>query len=149
LRAFIVFVATGAYTGFGPVISGTWGTLPAVLLWWAIAGLPAWAYATFVAALTAFGTWICGRAGEIFHSKDSGMIVIDEIAGYLVTVAFLPWSAKAAWIGFLWFRVFDMAKPWPIRWVDENVAGGWGVMADDLVAAVFAAIATRVTLAVW
>ena len=146
MRALTVFLATGAYTGFGPIVPGTWGTLPAIALFYFMADWPVWLYALTVVALIGVGSYVSGRAVEIFHSPDSGMIVIDEIAGYLVTVALLPWSATTALIAFVWFRIFDIAKPWPIRWIDRNVKGGFGVMADDLLAGVFAMVATRATL---
>ncbi|MCA9772033.1 MAG: phosphatidylglycerophosphatase A [Myxococcales bacterium] len=126
---------------------GTWGTLPAVALYWAMSGWSAWAYAVMLAALVPFGTWISDRALTILGGEhDNQKIVIDEIAGYLLTVAFLPFTWTAALVGFAWFRIFDMTKPGFIGAVDRDVKGGFGVMADDLAAGAVALVATRLTL---
>jgi phosphatidylglycerophosphatase A len=90
--------------------------------------------------------WIADAAGQIYGVADDGRIVIDELIGYLVTVAFLPWSWNAAILGFFWFRLFDIFKPPPAGWLDKNLKHGVGVVLDDFAAGIYAAIALRLTL---
>ncbi len=97
------------------------------------------AYCVLTAALFVLGIWICGRAAAALGVHDHGSIVWDEIVGYLVTMSAAPggWAWMA--YGFLLFRVFDIFKPWPIRWLDRHVSGGFGIMIDDLSAGVYSA----------
>ena len=90
--------------------------------------------------------WISDLAGKIYGVVDDGRIVIDELVGYLVTVAFLPWSWSAAILGFFWFRLFDIFKPPPAGWLDKNLKHGVGVVLDDFAAGIYAAIALRLTM---
>jgi phosphatidylglycerophosphatase A len=150
VRALVIFLATAAGAGYAPVASGTVGTLLAVPLFPVLARLCSvspLAYALVLAVIIAGSIWVAGAAGPIFGEPDSGRIVIDEVAGYLVATAFLEFSWSAAIIAFLFFRLFDIVKPFPASWFDEHHAGGIGVVGDDLVAGVYAAIATRIVLA--
>jgi phosphatidylglycerophosphatase A len=89
---------------------------------------------------------VADAAGQFYGVADDGRIVIDELIGYLVTVAFLPWSWPVALLGFFWFRLFDILKPQPARWLDTNLKHGVGVVLDDFVAGIYAALALRLTL---
>jgi phosphatidylglycerophosphatase A len=91
------------------------------------------------------GIWICGRTARALGIDDHPAIVYDEIVGYLVTMTMAPsgWQWLAA--GFLLFRVFDIWKPWPIRWLDRSVKGGLGIMLDDLVAGLLALSTLQLT----
>lgn len=149
MRALILFLATGAYFGLGPVAPGTWGTLPAIALFYWMSDWSGWAYAPAVVAVAGLGVWVCERAAPLMHSEDPKIVVIDEIAGYLVAVAFLPFSWKAALVAFAWFRLLDAWKPWVIGRLDRTLRGGVGVMADDLAAGLLAAVLTRLTLWAW
>ena len=127
------------------VAPGTCGTLVAVPLVWALAGLPIWQFALVTVAMTAIGIAAAQRADHAWGSHDSGRIVIDEVAGYMVTM--LPvvrdhWAPLA--IGFVVFRLFDIVKPPPVRWLDEHLPGGWGVVLDDIAAGVMGAIVMAV-----
>jgi phosphatidylglycerophosphatase A len=143
------FIATAAGAGYSPVAPGTLGTALAVPLAWLAAGLAGWQYALVVVAITAAGIWAAELSDRSWQTHDSGRIVIDEVAGYFVTVALIDrtsWSLLL--VGFAVFRVLDIAKPPPIRWVDANVAGGAGVMLDDVAAGIVGAI-VMAALAAW
>jgi phosphatidylglycerophosphatase A len=133
------FLGFGFGTGLAPIIPGTFGTLPALPLYWLLAGLPLSWYLTAVVGLFLLGILICQRCEDRFGISDHSGIVWDEIVGYLVTMIAVPFSWPAAALGFLLFRAFDMLKPWPIRWLDRSVHGGLGIMLDDVLAALFAA----------
>ena len=133
-----IVVATGLGTGYGPLVPGTWGSIPGVALGWLVerrAGGWGVAAAACVAAL--FGTWAAGRAERYWGEKDPGRVVVDEIAGQLVTLCFLPATPQVLLAGFVVFRVFDIVKPWPARRL-ESLPGGSGIMADDLMAGLYA-----------
>lgn len=129
-------LATGFGTGFGPIAPGTWGSLPGVALAWALSRAPGWAAAMATAAVAAVGVWAAGRAEERFVEKDPGRVVIDEIAGQMVTLLFLPATAPILIAGFLLFRALDVTKPWPARSL-EALPGGSGIMADDLMVGLY------------
>lgn len=130
-------IATALGAGYSPLAPGTCGTIVTVPLAWALAGLPLWQYALVVLAVIAIGIWAAGRADAAWGTHDSGRIVIDEVAGYLVTVALVDrarWAPLA--VGFVVFRALDILKPPPIRWLDQNLPGGFGVVIDDVAAGV-------------
>ncbi|HWG80591.1 MAG TPA: phosphatidylglycerophosphatase A [Stellaceae bacterium] len=134
-------LATWFGAGLLPVAPGTWGSLAALPFAWAIAtllGQPA----LLVAAAMVFcvGWWAATQVGRASGITDDGSIVIDEVAGQWLTLAVVPPSAAAYVLGFLLFRVFDITKPWPARTAERRIPGGLGVMADDIVAGVYAAL---------
>lgn len=125
-------IATALGAGYSPVAPGTCGTMVAVPLVWALAGLPMWQFAVVVVLVTAVAIWAAGRADQAWGTHDSGRIVIDEVAGYMTTMALVDrghWIPLA--VGFVIFRALDITKPPPVRWLDENLPGGWGVVLDD------------------
>jgi len=132
--------ATFFGSGYVPLAPGTAGTAAAIPLWWALTHAPAGVYLAATAAVALTGIAAAGRAGRYYGVADSGHIVIDEVAGYLVTMAFLPRSLFAALAGFVLFRVCDVLKPWPARIFDREPRwkNGAGVMLDDLFAGVWA-----------
>ncbi|MFI5316726.1 MAG: phosphatidylglycerophosphatase A [Myxococcota bacterium] len=137
MRIFILALATGAGSGYSPVAPGTVGSAVGLALWIGLAGLAPLPYAGACAAITALGVWAAGRAEEILGNHDDGRITIDEVAGMLLSLAWLPARWEVAGVGFLLFRLFDIWKPFPAR-AAERLPGGLGVMADDLVAGVYA-----------
>ncbi len=137
MRIFILALATGAGSGYFPVASGTFGSLVGLALWVPLMGLSPLAYAAALAAVTAVGIWAAGRAEQLFGGHDDGRITIDEVAGMLLSLAWLPARPEVAGVGFLLFRLFDIWKPFPAR-AAERLPGGLGVMADDLVAGAYA-----------
>jgi phosphatidylglycerophosphatase A len=134
------FLGLGFGSGLAPKAPGTFGTLAAIPVYLALQLGPSWLYITGLIVSIIAGVWICGLTAKRLEAHDHPAIVWDEIAGYLLTM--LPFALNIANVvaGFLLFRLFDIVKPWPIKWVDQYVHGGLGIMLDDLLAAVFAAL---------
>ena len=143
---FVLFIASGACVGAIPVAPGTFGTLVALPLWWIFNQLSVDLYLVLLVLLILLAVWSAGEAERILHQADSGVIVIDEIVGFLVATIFVPvtWSNFIA--AFLLFRFFDILKPFPVNWCDKNLHGGIGVVLDDLLAGVMAAVVLRLLL---
>ncbi|HEX9189537.1 MAG TPA: phosphatidylglycerophosphatase A [Vicinamibacteria bacterium] len=141
-------VATAFGSGRSPVAPGTAGSAVGVLLFWPLASL-GWRW-QLLAALVLFlvGTLAAGRVADRVGRKDPGIVVVDEVVGQWVTLAALPFTPVTAAVGFLLFRVADVVKPWPARDL-EALPGGWGIMADDVAAGVWAHLALRASLALW
>ena len=146
LRRFAIVLATGFGSGLAPVASGTFGTLVAIplgwLLVWCLSGHP-FVQLAVVAIAAAVAIWSAEIAAPRFGLKDPGEIVVDEMAGYLVAVLMLPagWVTLAA--AFVLFRLFDITKPPPCRWA-EGLPGGLGIVADDLLAGLYANLSLRI-----
>jgi phosphatidylglycerophosphatase A len=135
----VLLAAWGPF-GYAPVAPGTFGTLGAIPLFWVLRLGPAWAYLVATGLLVAVAVVAATRAGRYWKVVDASPIVIDEVAGYLVTMAFFPWSVGNAIAGFVLFRIMDVAKPWPASALDR-VKTGLGVVLDDVAAGVWAALA--------
>ena len=133
-------------SGYFPLAPGTAGTAAAIPLWWLLRqdAVPLWAYFAATLAITLTGIAAADRAGKYYGVADSGHIVIDEVAGYLVTMAFLPRSLFAALLGFVFFRICDVLKPWPAYFFDRDPRwkNGKGVVLDDIFAGVWACALT-------
>jgi len=134
------FLAFGLGSGAAPVAPGTFGTLAAIPLYLLLAPLPLWGYLLAVVAVSLLGIWLCDRTSRDLGVHDHPGIVWDEFAGYLVTMIAAPSGWLWIAVGFVLFRLFDILKPWPVRWIDRQVHGGFGIMLDDLLAGVFAAL---------
>lgn len=146
MRRFILFLSSNAGLGYAPVASGTFGTLAGIPAYWLLAALPPALWLLTVVALFFLACWASGEAGKIYGVVDDGRIVIDELVGYLVTIALLPFTWKAAIIGFFLFRLFDILKPQPARYFDRQIKNGYGVVLDDVIAGLYAALALRLFL---
>ena len=146
MRRFVLLLSSNGGLGYAPVASGTFGTLAGLPLFWLLASLPPALWGLTWVALFCLACWVAEGAGQIYGVADDGRIVIDELVGYLVTVAFLPFSWPAALLGFGWFRFFDILKPPPAGWLDRHWKNGVGVVLDDVVAGLYAAAALRLTL---
>ena len=138
-----VLIATGGGIGFLPGMPGTWASLAALPSAWAIRWLShgrTWPLA--VAALAAFlaGWWAASRVTRASGRVDPGAVVIDEIAAQWLVLLAAPLDPRAYAVAFLLFRVFDILKPWPIRWIERRVRGGLGIMVDDTGAAIYAVV---------
>ena len=141
-------IATLLGVGKVPWISGTFGTLASIPIYLALAWPGSTAiYLWGTAALTLIAVWGCHAAERHYGSKDPGEAVADEMAGFLVTMAFFPLSAGPVILGFFVFRAMDIIKPFPARRL-ERLPGGWGIVADDVFAGVWANVFTRLGLAV-
>jgi phosphatidylglycerophosphatase A len=137
------WIATGFGSGFSPVAPGTAGSLAALLPWFALRELPLAYYALATVVALALGVWACAWVVRKSGVADPGFAVWDEFVGLWIALAPLAGLAVAsAWIcaGFILFRIFDIWKPWPVSWADRHVDGGLGVMLDDVIAGLYAAI---------
>jgi phosphatidylglycerophosphatase A len=138
-------VATAGGAGYSPIAPGTCGTAVTIPLAWALADVPIWAFIGAAVVITFIGVLAAHYADRAWGTHDAQRIVIDEVAGYLVTM--IPVD-KHHWgtllTGFVVFRFFDIVKPPPVRWLDENLPGGWGVVFDDVAAGVMGAIVMAV-----
>ena len=133
-------LATGFGSGLSPVVPGTMGSLAAIPFWYLMTFLPWQLYSLVVMMSICIGVYLCHRTAKDMGTHDHGSIVWDEFVGMWITLMALPtmdWQWVAA--GFVIFRIFDMWKPWPIRWFDRNIHGGMGIMVDDIVAGVISA----------
>lgn len=146
MRGFVVCAASWFGTGFFPVASGTVGTLGAIPLFLVLARLPLWLYLLTLVPFFFLASWVSGAAEREFGEKDSGKIVIDEVIGFLITMAGAPVHWRSIVIGFLLFRFFDIVKVPPARYFDQQVKNGYGVVLDDVVAGIYACVALRVIL---
>jgi len=140
------FIALGFGAGLAPVAPGTVGTLVALPI---AAALRAYANdAVFIATIVgafAVGVWAAGRTGKALGEGDHGAIVWDEVVAFLLVLFFVGSDPMREAFAFVLFRAFDITKPPPARFIDREWHGGFGVMADDVVAAFYA----LVVLALW
>ena len=130
-------LAFGFGSGLSPLAPGTFGTLAAIPFAILLRSLDSLWFWTILLALFLLGVWVCGRASQKLGVHDHGGIVWDEMVGYWLTVAFIPLQWPWFLAAFVLFRVFDIFKPWPIRQLDKNVSGGFGIMIDDVLAAIY------------
>ncbi|MBM4275045.1 MAG: phosphatidylglycerophosphatase A [Deltaproteobacteria bacterium] len=145
-RRLIVTLATWGGAGYLPVAPGTWGSLVALPLWWGLSQAGPLGYGLGVAAVLALALWVAGPAQEILGRPDHGAIVIDEVAGQLITLAGMALTWQNALAGFLVFRLLDIFKPWPIRWLSRGPSGSLEVVIDDVMAGVMARLVLEVFL---
>jgi phosphatidylglycerophosphatase A len=136
------WLAFGFGAGLLPIAPGTWASFFTALVFWLIAPLPIIGLVFVIVLMFVAGVWICGESARRIGVHDHGGIVFDEIVGMLLTLTVV--SHEAVWIAvaFLLFRIADVWKPWPIRDVDHRMAGGLGIMLDDVLAAFYAALVT-------
>lgn len=132
------FIAFGFGAGTIRAAPGTFGTLVAIPFYLLLQHLSLSFYVPGVAILFLAGIWVCDVTSRDLGVKDHPGIVIDEITGYLVTMAAAPSGWLWVLCGFVLFRLFDIWKPWPISLIDRKVGGGTGIMLDDVVAGIFA-----------
>ena len=134
------WIASGFGSGFSPRAPGTVGTLAALLPWWWLRMLPLPCYVAAIAVAFAIGLWASSWVVRRSGVQDPQVVVWDEFVGVWIALI----AAPAGWIwmlaGFALFRLFDIWKPWPVRWADRKVHGGLGVMLDDVFAGVYALI---------
>jgi phosphatidylglycerophosphatase A len=144
-----VFLATAGYTGYFPIAPGTVGSAVGLAVYAVVRWTQSPLVETFViVVLFAAGVWAGTVAERYFGGIDPGPIVLDEVVGMLVTLAFIPVGWSGALAGFVLFRIFDVIKPFPAARL-EKLHGGLGVMADDAMAAVYAHVSLRIVLAIF
>ena len=144
---FSFFLATFFGVGLFPVAPGTLGSLAALPLAFGLLSLSLEAALFVIAVIFVIGVWVSNAVEADLGSHDAKLIVVDEVVGQCLVVvlleAFLPGLINVTLLlvlSFLGFRLFDIAKPWPVGWVDSRVQGGFGVMLDDVVAALLAVL---------
>ena len=140
-RSVLHWIAFGAGAGLVPRAPGTAGTVAAIPIYAVLATQPVALYLLAAALIAAAGVLVCGRTARELGVHDHPGIVLDEIAGFLVTMTALPFDWPWIAAGFVAFRVLDVAKPWPISLADRKVGGGLGIMLDDVLAGVLACTA--------
>jgi phosphatidylglycerophosphatase A len=138
------FIAFGLGSGAMPFAPGTFGTLMAIPFYLLLQPLPLWGYVLFTILFIIASAWLCQRISNEIHVSDHPGMCLDEFAGFFVTMINAPVGAAWVILGFLLFRFFDICKPWPIRWIDKNIHGGFGMVLDDVLAGVFAMIVIQV-----
>lgn len=131
-------LAFGFGSGLSPKAPGTIGTLLAVPLFLLFCHLPLHLYLLLLLTALIIGIYVCGRTAQDLRVHDHSGIVWDEFVGFWITMFMIPVSWQSLVAGFLLFRLFDIWKPFPIRWLDQKVKGGFGIMIDDVLAGFFA-----------
>lgn len=127
-------LAFGFGSGLSTIMPGTAGTLAAVPIYYALSFLPWWAYLIVVIASCIYGVYICELTSKWLRVHDHRGIVWDEFAGFWITMFLAPPGWQWLLLGFVFFRFFDMLKPWPISLADKHIHGGFGIMFDDILA---------------
>lgn len=146
---FIKVVATGFGSGFMPFAPGTAGTVVAIPVYLVFSPLSWPLYLLSALALTSLAVYASQEAERIFHKKDAPQIVIDEMAGFLWTMFLVSPTPLHVLLGLVFFRFFDIVKPFPARWCQQRLPGGYGVVFDDVVAGIYANILLWVVIAFW
>ena len=134
------FLAFGFGTGLAPFAPGTFGSIPGLILFWLTLDFGLYVQLSIAIAMALIGIWICGESARRIGVHDHGGIVWDEIVGMYVTLFLAPVSVVGFVLAFVLFRIMDIVKPWPIRDLDHSMQGGLGIMLDDLLAALYAAL---------
>ena len=134
----VILFAAGFGSGCSPKAPGTMGTIVALPLVWLAQPMGIWVYLAITLVVTLAGICLAGQAAERLGVHDHPGIVIDEIAGMLITMIAVPSGWPWLLAGFVLFRLFDILKPWPISVLDRRVSGGFGIMVDDIIAGVMA-----------
>lgn len=141
-------IATGFGAGLAPHAPGTVGTAVALLPWLALRELPLWGYLLALLLSFALGVWAANRVIAKIRIEDPGLVVWDEFVGLWITLIAAPPGWQWMLAGFVLFRVFDIAKPWPVSWADAKIKGGFGAMFDDALAGLYA-LAVMQGMALW
>jgi len=139
-----ILIATFLGVGFSPIIPGTAGTLAAIPLYIILHYTPVIVYIIAMFVIFGLGVYSARKTDAVFGSSDNGIIVIDEVLGYLVTMAFIPFSFTTILMGFFLFRFFDIVKIQPARYFDKKVKNAYGVMLDDVAAGIYANFVLRI-----
>jgi phosphatidylglycerophosphatase A len=149
MRTFILFLATGAYSGYAPVAPGTVGTLVAIPLIFLSTQLFSFSvilHLVVIVLAIAGACWMADVADRELEAHDSGKIVIDEVVGFLVATAAMEVTWSQLFLAFFLFRLFDIVKPPPASFFDEKVPGGIGVVLDDVWAGLYTNLIVRILL---
>jgi phosphatidylglycerophosphatase A len=146
-KQLVLALATCGGVGYLPGAPGTWGSLAAVAVWWLLSHLGLWGYVLALAVLLALSIPLAGAAQE-YLGPDNPAIVLDEMVGLLIALAGVPGNWLWVVLGFVLFRLLDICKPFPIKYV-ERLPGGWGVVLDDAAAGLLARVVLGVLIILW
>lgn len=141
-------VATGFGSGYSPVAPGTAGSLVGLVLWWPLSFASPWVQGAAILLVSLAGVAAATRVAGAVGLKDPGIVVVDEVVGMWLTLFALPFTLVTAAVGFVLFRLLDIWKPFPARQL-EALPQGWGIVADDLMVAVYGNLVLRLGLALW
>jgi phosphatidylglycerophosphatase A len=141
-------VATGLGSGYSPWAPGTAGSLVGLALYWPLQRLPLLWQVLALGVVAAAGVVCSAVVARQIADPDPGIVVVDEVAGMWTSLLWLPFTPLTALAAFLLFRVMDIVKPYPARDL-ESLPGGWGIMADDLMAGIYANLVLRLALRIW
>ena len=139
-----MFIATGCYSGKIPFAPGTFGTVAAIPFALVFLIIPSSFYGLYIVSLILAAIYFADQAEKILETKDPGCIVIDEIAGYVVTLSLVPVNIYTLAAGFFIFRFFDIVKPAPVKYFENNFPGGAGVVLDDIMAGILSAVVLKI-----
>lgn len=142
-NSIVMYLATGCKSGYSPIIPGTAGSLAALIPCWLLSLLPLPVSSMFLIAFIVLSIWVSELAENIVGRKDPGCIVIDEFAGMMITLLGIHFTWQSALAGFFIFRVLDILKPFPIRYLERTIPGGAGIVLDDVAAGVAAHVLLR------
>jgi phosphatidylglycerophosphatase A len=144
LKGLILFFSSGTYLGYIPFASGTFGTLWGLPIFYFLSAQSLLIQIPIILASIGLAILLAGQAETFLKRKDPSQVVIDEIVGYMVTVAGMSFSWTNAILGFFIFRIMDILKPFPIRKIDQKMPGGWGIVLDDVLAGIYSQIILRI-----
>ena len=139
----VMFLATGCFIGNISFAPGTFGSVLGLPLCFLLCKIHLPVAVLLTVIFVFFAIWIAQRAEKILNTEDPGCIVIDEIAGILVTFTGLPFNIISVVFGFLIFRALDIWKPYPILWMERHLSGGVGIVMDDVAAGIFSNLLLR------
>ena len=140
------FLAFGFGSGLAPFAPGTVGTIAAIPIYLLLNTFSPLVYFIVLVLISLLSVVIAGQSARLLQVHDHGGIVIDEICGYLLTMFLAPSGWEWIVLGFVLFRIFDIFKPWPIRWLDRQVGGGIGIVIDDLMAGIYALLSLQLVV---
>ena len=142
----VQFLAFGFGSGLSPWAPGTAGTVMALPVYLLFADQPLWIYSAIVLLAAVLGVFLCDRASHSLGVHDHPGIVWDEFVGLWIALWALPPEPLWIALGFVVFRVLDIAKPWPVGWLDRHTRGGLGIMVDDVAAGVMTCVTLHLAL---
>ena len=133
-----ILIATWFGIGYLPFAPGTWGSLVALAIAWIVTSLFGTSALLLLVGITfCIGIWASEKFSKCIGDDDPDPVVVDEVVGQWLAVVFFPTQVIYYLLGFFLFRMFDIWKPWPVNWVDQNIKGGIGIMLDDIFASIY------------
>lgn len=140
----VLWLASGLGLGYAPLVPGAFGSLLGIGIYYFAGRLEIWVYVAFVLLFFIFSVWVAEKAEKILLTHDPQIITIDEVVGYLIAMLGFPYSWKWLLLGFIFFRFFDIIKPWPASYFDNQGKGGLSTVLDDVVAGIYANVSLQI-----